>query len=118
MIKIIDRVLGDIKTYYPDYSGQGVEVAGFVWSQGWNDMNDKDKLSEYKTNIKNLVLDIRQHFKLPKLPVVIIETGNALSSEFSSAQRALALDPKFSSTVLFVPTRKFLRPDSFSFQKI
>ncbi|MDA0902310.1 MAG: hypothetical protein O3B09_02740, partial [Proteobacteria bacterium] len=111
MIQQIDKVLDNIKGYYPEYAGQGVEVAGFVWNQGWNDVIDKNKVAEYEENLKNLVFDVRNHLKLPNLPFVIVETGNARNDAFSAAQKAITLDPRFYRNVLFVPTRKYLRSD-------
>ena len=37
------RVLKDVKRVVPSYDPkQGVELAGFVWFQGWNDMVAQD----------------------------------------------------------------------------
>ena len=54
--------------------GQGYELAGFVWYQGWNDgVDPKKAVPEYEQNLVNLIKDVRKDFKAPKLPFVIGE---------------------------------------------
>ena len=38
MVARVRQVLGNLTTYYPAYGGQGYEIAGFAWHQGWNDL--------------------------------------------------------------------------------
>jgi len=38
MLAEVRGALADLKTHFPAYKGQGVEIAGFVWMQGWDDM--------------------------------------------------------------------------------
>src|SRR5690349_20711566 len=49
MLKEVKDTLGNLKTHFPDYAGQGYELAGFIWFQGWNDMIDARATSEYTT---------------------------------------------------------------------
>lgn len=58
-------VLNNLKTYFHDYDGQGYEIAGMVWFQGWNDMGDP---SHYAEQLADFIRDIRKEFKVPKMP--------------------------------------------------
>lgn len=42
MIDEVNVALANLKKLFPDYAGQGYELAGFVWFQGWNDMINAD----------------------------------------------------------------------------
>jgi hypothetical protein len=110
MLEEIREVLGDIKAQFPDYDGQGCEIVGLVWFQGWNDMCTKPAIPEYEQNLANLIQDVRKELKLPNLPVVIGETGNCNHTVFRAAQAAVAKRPEFKGTVAFVPTERFRRP--------
>jgi len=110
MIAEIHEVLGDLKEHCPGYSGRGYEICGFAWFQGWNDMFDEKAVEEYESNLAHLIRDVRREFKLPKLPVVVGETGNANNEKFRENQAAIAGRREFSATVRFVKTRSFLRP--------
>jgi hypothetical protein len=91
------------------------ELAGFVWYQGWNDGCTKGAAPEYEQNLVNLIKDVRKELNAPKLPVVIGElTGPWVEAPgewntLRKAQAAAAARPEFKSTVLFVPTRDFVR---------
>ena len=67
--------LADLKTHFPDYAGQGYELAGFVWFQGWNDMINADATAEYTANLAHFIRDVRKDLKAPKLPFVIGQMG-------------------------------------------
>ena len=49
--------------------GKTLEVAGFVWFQGWNDQYGGQ--DEYESNMKHFIEDVRKDLKSPKLPFVI-----------------------------------------------
>jgi hypothetical protein len=65
---------------------------------------------------QNLITHVRREFKPPNLPVVIGElTGPWVDAPgewetLRNAQAAAAARPEFKGTVLFVPTRDFVRP--------
>ena len=46
-----------------------VELAGFVWFQGWNDLTD-DRAVEYEYNLQNFIHDVRHDLEVPNLPFV------------------------------------------------
>ena len=117
MIAEIRQALENLKTDFPAYQGQGYELAGFVWYQGWNDgVDPKNAVPEYEQNLVNLIKDVRKEFKAPTLPVVVGElTGPWVDAPgawatLRKAQAAAAARPEFAGNVHFVPTRDFVRP--------
>jgi alpha-galactosidase len=71
MLAEVNGTLADLKKHFPGYAGQGYELAGFVWFQGWNDMISPDATAEYTTNLAYLIRDVRKDLKAPKLPFVV-----------------------------------------------
>jgi hypothetical protein len=117
MVAEVREALENLKADFPAYAGQGYELAGFVWYQGWNDgIDPKNAVPEYEQNLVNLINDVRKEFKAPGLPVVVGElTGPWADAppEWASlrkAQAAAAARPEFRGNVLFVPTHDFVRP--------
>ena len=51
MIADVNDTLANLKTFVPGYAGQGYELAGFVWFQGWNDMINAEYTKEYAANM-------------------------------------------------------------------
>ena len=116
MLAEVRAALAGLKKDFPAYDGSPVELAGFVWYQGWNDgVNPKTAVPEYEQNLAHLIRDVRKEFKAPKLPVVIGElTGPWVDAPkewtaLRQAQANVALMPEFKDTVVFVPTREFVR---------
>ena len=70
MMNEIKTTLSELKTRFPKYDGQGYEIAGFIWFQGWNDMYG-DFPNEYAYNLENFIRDVRKELEVPKLPVAI-----------------------------------------------
>lgn len=117
MIADVRAALANLKTEFPKYTDQGYELAGFVWYQGWNDgVDPKKAIPEYEQNLVNLIKDVRKELNAPKLPMVVGElTGPWVDapgawSDLRKAQQAAAERSEFKGTVLFVPTREFVRP--------
>ncbi len=54
-------------TMFPALKGRTLEVAGFVWFQGWNDQYGAE--NEYESNMKHFIKDVRKDLKAPKLPL-------------------------------------------------
>ena len=116
MLAEVRAALADLKKDFPAYDGSPVELAGFVWYQGWNDgVNPKTAVPEYEQNLAHLIRDVRKELNAPKLPVVIGElTGPWVDAPkewtaLRQAQANVALMPEFKDTVVFVPTREFVR---------
>jgi hypothetical protein len=116
MIAQVREALEKMATEFPALKGRGHELAGFVWYHGWNDgVNPKTAVPEYERNLVNLILDVRREFKTPRLPVVIGElTGPWVDApsewtKLRQAQAVAAARPEFAGSVVFVPTRDFVR---------
>lgn len=116
MLAEVRAALADLKKDFPSYDGSPVELAGFVWYQGWNDgVNPKTAVPEYEQNLAHLIRDVRKEFNAPKLPIIIGElTGPWVDAPkewtaLRQAQANVARMPEFKDTVVFVPTREFVR---------
>jgi hypothetical protein len=117
MLADVRDALEHLKTDFPKYEGQGYELAGFVWYQGWNDgVDPKNAVPEYEKNLVNLIKDVRKDLNAPHLPVVIGElTGPWVDAPGSwaalrKAEAAAAARPEFTGNVIFVETHDFVRP--------
>ncbi len=122
MVEHVRHVLKDIKRVCPAYEGQGYELAGFVWLQGWNDMVDghvypkhgkPDRFDLYSELLAHFIRDVRRDLSAPKMPFVIGVMGvsgakadNGIIA-FRSAMTAPALLPEFKGNVTAVPTAPF-----------
>ena len=116
MLATIYDVLGNLQKYVPDYSGEGYEIAGFVWHQGWNDRVNKKANAAYEKNLVHLIKDVRRDLGTPNLPVVIGTTGmrsykenDPMERSLMQAQQAVATYPEFKGNVQVVDTRSFWR---------
>jgi alpha-galactosidase len=113
MLAEVHGTLADLKAHFPDYAGQGYELAGFIWFQGWNDMIDAKATAEYTTNLIHFVKDVRKDLKAPNLPFVIGEMGvdglkaNAGVRRFKAAQAAVLKVPALKGNVALVKTDVF-----------
>src|SRR5262249_36965764 len=98
---------------FPDYAGQGHELAGFVWFQGWNDMIDAKATAEYTANLTHFIKDVRKDLKAPQLPFVVGQMGvdgknaGANIQKFRAAQAAVLEVPEFRDNVAVVATDVF-----------
>jgi alpha-galactosidase len=69
MLAEIKEVVGHSGTMFPALKGKPVELAGFVWFQGWNDQYGAE--NEYESNLKHFIRDVRKDLGAPRLPYVI-----------------------------------------------
>ena len=114
MLSQVRETLANLKTEFPAYQGQGYELAGLVWYQGWNDGIDPKAVAEYEQNLVNLIGDVRRELNAPQLPVGIGElTGPWVEAprDWAALRRAQAgaARPEFGRTVRFVETHNFVR---------
>ena len=121
MLEHVNRVLGDIKSHFPAYDGQGYELAGFGWHQGWNDRVNQAHNDAYEGNMANFIRDVRKALAAKDLPFVIAETGMSGHKEthpralsLMRAQAAVAEHDEFKGNVAFVGTKDFYRPKEVS----
>ncbi len=110
-------VLANLESYFPAYDGQGYEIVGFGWHQGWNDRVNQAFNDEYEQNLANFIRDVRKELRIDGLPFVIAETGMSGHQEthpralsLMRAQAAVANRPEFKGNVAFVGTKDFYRP--------
>jgi alpha-galactosidase len=111
MLEEVNATLTNLKTHFPQYQGQGYELAGFVWFQGWNDMIDDAATAEYAGNMAYFTRDVRRDLKSPALPFVIgqmgvggVEGADAKVRKFKDAQAAAAALAEFKGNVALVKT--------------
>jgi hypothetical protein len=109
MLSEVRTGLKDAGTLFPALKGRPLEVAGFVWFQGWNDQYGGE--NEYESNLKHLISDVRKDLGVPKLPVVIAAMGQNGSKPAAGAmlivQKAqLAMNdvPEFKGNVKTIRT--------------
>ncbi len=123
MIEHVKKVLADPKRVYPQYdAAQGLEVAGFAWLQGWNDMvdshvypghNKPDRFALYSELLAHFIRDVRKDINVPKMPFVIGVMGvggtkaGADVVAFREAMTAPSLLPEFKGNVAAVQTAPF-----------
>ncbi|MDG2384868.1 MAG: sialate O-acetylesterase [Pirellulaceae bacterium] len=134
MVSDIRQCLGELEEVVPRYQGQGYDLVGMVWLQGWNDFSEwhlqldgrrvgLGLIERYPHNLAAMFRDLRRDLAAPRLPIVIGELGvgglemnnrakNPEDEEavamvrFRQAQRAVVMDPKLRN-VSFVPTAQF-----------
>ncbi|MHC4741712.1 MAG: sialate O-acetylesterase [Planctomycetota bacterium] len=124
MLDIVADVLANLSTHFNTYNGQGYEIVGFGWHQGWNDRVNQTFNDEYEFNMANFIRDVRNDLGIPNLPFVIATTG--MSGWEETHPRALSLMeaqlamadfdkyPEFEGNVAVVETRDYYRPASES----
>ncbi len=134
MVSEVKDCLANLDDVVPGYQGQGYEIAGMVWFQGWNDfcqwhvrIDEKPIglgiIRSYPRTLAAMFHDLRKDLNAPGMPIVIGELGigghemekraeNEDDHEarammaFRKAQRAAASD-KSLKNVTFVPTEDF-----------
>lgn len=98
------------ETLFPELKGMKLEIAGFVWFQGWNDQYNGAE-TEYASNLKHFIRDIRKDLNAPHLPFVIGVMGqngskpaqNAMLA-IQEAQLSMMSVPEFQGNVAAVRT--------------
>lgn len=113
MLTEIQSTLKDLPTLFPDYKGQGYEIAGFAWFQGWNDLFDAEFHDNYAANMAHLIRDVRKDLNAPKMPVVIGQMGQdgpdakGTIVQIKAAQASIETMPEFAGNVKVVKTDVF-----------
>ena len=113
MNESIQNVLSNLKENHPAYvADAGYEIAGFVWFQGYNDQFSDEFRNNYKDNIISFIKDVREEYKVPKMPFVIGVLGTGRTAEkvgenaVSLGQREAAKAPEFKGNVVSVESYK------------
>ncbi|MHC4181357.1 MAG: sialate O-acetylesterase [Planctomycetota bacterium] len=130
----IKECLANIQDVVPGYKGQGYEIVGMAWFQGWNDFCEwhlqldgrrvgMGLIERYPHNLAAMFRDLRRDLDAPDMPIVIGEVGvggHAMTKRaenpddheavamvrFRKAQKAVA-DDRALENVTFVPTADF-----------
>ena len=117
------NVLKNLAKYYPDYKGQGYEVAGFVFWQGHKDQNAAHA-SRYEQNVVHFIKTLRKEFDAPNAKFVLATIafgGDKLAGHgltVANAQLAVSGEkgkyPEFKGNVKTIDARPFWRDSSAS----
>ncbi len=125
VVRIVQEVTANLDTYFPEYAGEGYEVVGFGWHQGWNDRINADAVNTYEDNMAHFIRDMRADLGVDGLPFVIANTGMGgwgipETAHYKARVERLMEDqldladpeehPAFAGTVAGVETRDFWRP--------
>lgn len=123
-VRLVKEITNNLKKYYPHYKGQGYEIVGFGWHQGWNDRINAEAVNAYEENMAHFIRDIRKGLGVPDMPFVIANTGMGgwdipESARYKTRVETLMNDqlaladpaqhPEFKGTVAGVETRGFQR---------
>lgn len=109
MLAEVKDVQENYAELFPELKGKKLEIAGFVWFQGWNDQYGAQ--DEYESNMKHFIHDVRKDLDAPKLPFVIGVMGQNGSKEpkgamltIQTAQLAMNDVPQFQGNVKAIRT--------------
>jgi hypothetical protein len=114
--------LQNLAKIYPDYKGQGYEVAGLVWWQGHKDHMNVVHAGRYEQNLSRLIQALRKDYNAPNAKFVLATgCGNpgraGLGLQVAEAQLAIG-DPKkhpeFAGNVKAVESRDLWREAAVS----
>jgi len=111
MMKEVKETLDNYETLFPSLKGKKLEIAGFVWFQGFNDQFGEDAPKEYASNMAHFIRDVRKDFEKPNLPFVIGALGTNGSKPaqggglaVQTAQMSMNDIPEFKGNVKAVRT--------------
>jgi len=114
MIRHAKQELAQVGTRLPKLKGHELEIAGFVWHQGFNDKVNKalreKSYQDYTKWLGVFIQDVRRDLGAPNMPFVIGELstgGIPARGDFQKAQAATAQLPKLKGTVAFVKTAEY-----------
>lgn len=122
MLAEVDEVLENLDDYFPGYDGQGYEIAGFCWHQGWNDGCDENYAPEYSRNMPLFIDDVREALGDESLPFVIANSGfggpeprgGVVGRLQESVQPGQAAAAEAREGVVCIDTREFYRAPEVS----
>jgi alpha-galactosidase len=88
MLAEVRDTFDNYQEMFPALKDKKLEVAGFVWFQGWNDMYNGAEL-EYASNMRHFIHDVRNDLEAPKMPFVIGVMGQNGSKPAEGAMLAV-----------------------------
>jgi len=105
MLAEVKDVQENYERMFPALKGKKLELAGFLWFQGFSDQSP-ERAAEYESNMKHYIKDVRRVLKAPELPFVIAALGVSGSKQPSAgelrvrtAQMAMNDVPEFKGNV-------------------
>ena len=108
MLAEVKDVQDNYAKLFPELEGKTLELAGFVWFQGFNDMFGAQ--DEYASNMQHFIKDVRKDLGTPNLPFVIGALGQNGSKPTTGgmlavreAQLSMNEVPEFKSNVKAFP---------------
>ncbi len=117
------EVLANLSKYYPEYKGQGYEVAGFVFWQGHKDQNPAHA-GRYEQNLVHFIKTLRKDFDAPNARFVLATIAfegwelKGPGLDIANAQLAVSGEngkyPEFADNVRTIEARPFWRDKSVS----
>jgi alpha-galactosidase len=121
MLGEVKNVRENYETLFSELKGKELELAGFVWFQGWNDMINNEFSAAYTGNMVHFIKDVRKDLDAPNLPFVIGQLGVGGPYEgddpttdkkevFKANQAAAADRPEFQGNVAVVKTDQYWDP--------
>ncbi len=109
MLSEVKDTLANYETLFPALKGKKLQIAGFVWFQGWNDQYGAQ--DEYASNMEHFINDVRKDLDAPNMPFVIGVMGQNGSQPakgamltIQNAQLAMEKVPEFKGNVRAVRT--------------
>jgi len=118
----VKKITGEeLQRAFPNYAGQGVELAGLIWFQGIDDKKSPAKSQNYETHLSNLIKDLRMEFNKPELPVVVVGMAEPEMEKRKDSQKVFEAQmavgnpekhPNFKGNVKSVDTRPMLKADA------
>ena len=110
MLQEVRDVMANYAMLFPTLRDKQLELAGFVWFQGFNDQWG-DAPAEYEANLKHFIRDVRRDLEAPQLPFVIGALGQTGSKPAEgghlavrTAQLAMNAVPEFEGNVKAIRT--------------
>ena len=122
LIEEVHKSLDNLGRDFPRLKSRKIELCGFIWLQGWNEMFADQSIQtevyeEYPSNFAHLVEDLRREFKAPELPVVIGELGvngeqaDDRIRQMRAAQSKIPEQHGLRGSSVFVRTAQYWDPD-------
>ena len=109
MLAEVKNVQENYEELFPKLKGKKLEIAGFVWFQGWNDQYGAQ--DEYASNMQHFINDVRKDLDAPEMPFVIGVMGQNGSKPakgamltIQEAQLSMEKIPEFKENVKAVRT--------------
>jgi alpha-galactosidase len=121
MLGEVNNVRENFATLFPELKGRELELCGFVWFQGWNDMINGEFTAAYTENMVHFIKDVRKDLAAPNLPFIIGQLGvggpyqgddpaTDKKEIFKHNQAAAADLPEFKGNVAVVKTDQYWDP--------